>query len=402
MARAPFIDPTRDAAALLRRLGFAVLVMVLPLVALFSRRGVVLFLPIGVALLVIASVLDGGLRPLKVSADRLTGSAGVLAAIFGFGWAVLSLLWSPAVSLSADRLLSLSGSLALGLAAYLALPDRMRAANLYLIPVGAALAAIAVVVTTVALPGAGDLESDERNLARGLTVIALLTWPSIAWLRSRNRDMGAIALVFAIALATLVGPDPAISSAFAAGALAYVVVALAPSVGILLARIILPGIVVLAPLLPVLLAPVAGLLPDGGAFAGALGAWRTLVFAEPARLITGHGFGSFLLARIADALPPGTPDTPLVQVWYDLGAVGALAVAASIWAGLRGAATSYAPLLPGVAGAFTAAFSLACAGVGSGQAWWPASLVVLVIAFVAAQRGQFRTRRPRARDLAGI
>ena len=402
MARAPSIDPTRDAAALLRRLGFAVLVLVLPLVALFSRRGVVLFLPIGVALLVIASVLDGGLRPLKVSADRLSGSAGVLAAIFGFGWAVLSLLWSPAVALSADRLLSLSGSLALGLAAYLALPDRMRAANLYLIPVGAALAAVAVVVTTLAFPGAGNAESDGRNLARGLTVIALLTWPSIAWLRSRNRDMGAIALVFAIALATLVGPDPAISSAFAAGALAYVVVALAPSTGILLARIILPGIVILAPLLPVLLAPVASLVPDDGAFAGALGAWRTLVFAEPARLITGHGFGSFLLARIADALPPGTPDTPLVQVWYDLGAVGALAIAASIWAGLRGAATSYAALLPGVVGAFTAAFSLACAGVGSGQAWWPASLVVLVIAFVAAQRGQFRTRRPRARDLAGL
>jgi hypothetical protein len=402
MARAPIIDPARDAAALLRRLGFAVLVLVLPFVALFSRRGVVLFLPIGVALLVIASVLDGAFRPLRDSADRLSRSAGVLAAVFGFGWAVLSLLWSPAVSLSGERLLGLSGSLALGVAAYLSLPDRMRAANLYLIPVGAAVAAVAVVVSTFALPGASDLEGEGRNLARGLTVIALLTWPSIAWLRSRNRDLGAIFLVLAIALATLVGPEPAISAAFAAGALAYVVVALAPATGILLARIILPGIVLLAPLLPVLLAPVAGLLPDGGAFAGALAAWKTLVFAEPARLVTGHGFGSFLLARIAEALPPGTPDTPLVQVWYDLGAVGALAVAASIWAGLRGAATSYAPLLPGVVGAFTAAFSLACAGVGSGQAWWPASLVVLVIAFVAAQRGQFRTRRPRARDLAGV
>ena len=71
-------------------------------------------------------------------------------------------------------------------------------------------------------------------------------------------------------------------------------------------------------------------------------------------------------------------------------------------AGLKGAATSYAPLFPGVVGAFTAAFSLACAGVGSGQAWWPAALVVLVLAFVGAQRGQFRTRRPRARDLARV
>ena len=50
MARAPSTDPARDAAALLRRLGFAVLMVVLPLVALFSRRGAVLFLPAGVTL----------------------------------------------------------------------------------------------------------------------------------------------------------------------------------------------------------------------------------------------------------------------------------------------------------------------------------------------------------------
>jgi hypothetical protein len=402
MARAPSIDPANDAGALLRRLGFAVLVLILPTVALFSRRGVVLFLPIGVALLVIASLLDRNYRPLRESIDRVTASAGVLATLFGLAWAALSLAWTPAPSLSAERLFGLLGSLGLGAAAYLSLPDRMRAANLYLIPVGVALAAVAVIVTSFTFPAMGDPDGEGRNVTRGLSVVALLAWPSIAWLRSRNRDVGAICLIVVVALATLLGPEPAISAAFAAGALAYVAVALAPETGILLARIILPGIVLLAPLLPLILGPVAGLLPDNGAFVGALGAWKTLVVSEPARLVTGHGFGAFLLARVGYGLPPGTPDTPLVQVWYDLGAVGALAIAAAIWAGLRGATASYAPLLPGVVGAFTAAFSLACAGIGSGQAWWPASLVVLVIAFVGAQRGQFRTRRPRARDLARV
>ncbi|NNM74100.1 peptide ABC transporter permease [Enterovirga aerilata] len=399
MARAPSIDPAKDAAALLRRLGFAVLMVILPVVALFSRRGVVLFLPIGVALLVMASVLDWAFRPLRDSAERLSGSAGVLAALFGLSWAALSLLWTPAPAAAAERLLGLYGSLGLGAAAYLSLPDRMRAANLYLIPVGVAVAAIAVIVTAFMFPSLTEAEGEGRSVMRGLSVLALLGWPSIAWLRSRNRDLEAICLVVAVALATLVGPEPAISAAFAAGALAYVVVALAPEAGILLARLIMPGIVLLAPLLPLILAPVSGFLPDPGAFAGALAAWKSLVFAEPARLVTGHGFGAFIQARITGALPPGTPDIALVHLWYDLGAVGALAVAASIWAGLRGAAASYAPLLPGVAGAVTAAFSLACAGVGSGQAWWPASLVVLVIAFVGSQRGQFRTRRPRFREL---
>jgi hypothetical protein len=400
MARAPFIDPAKDAAALLRRLGFAVLVLVLPVVALFSRRGVVVFLPIGVVLLVIASALDWNMRPLRDSADRVLGSAGVLAAGFGFAWAALSLVWTPEPAASAERLLSLLANVALGIAAYLALPDRMRSANLYLVPVGAALAAVAVVATTFAMPAILAGEDDSRSLERGLSVLALLAWPSIAWLRSRNRDAQAIALVLAIAVATLVGPHPAISAAFAAGALAFVVVALAPAVGVQLWRIILPGIVLLAPVLPVILGPVAGILPNGGEFGAALAAWKSLVLSEPARLLTGHGFGAFILARVGSALPPGTPDTPLVQIWYDLGAVGAITIAAAIWAGLRGAATSYAPLLPGVVAAFTAAFSLACAGIGSGQAWWTASLVVLVIAFVAAQQGQFRTRRPRARELA--
>ncbi|MDB5557068.1 MAG: peptide transporter permease [Enterovirga sp.] len=373
--------------------------LVLPVVALFSRRGAVLFLPIGVALLVIASAIDGGHRPLRDSADRIAGSAGVLAAAFGFGWAAVSLLWVPDPSLSGERFLGLLASAGLGVAGYLALPDRMRAANLYLVPVGAACAAIAVVLTWLVLPRMAEPEAEGQSLLRGLAAVALLTWPSIAWLRSRNRDLAAAGLVVVIALGTLLGPEPAISAAFAAGALAYVVVALAPTVGLAAVRVILPAIVLLSPALPFILSPVAPLMPDGGAFAGALHAWNALVASEPARLVTGHGFGAFIQARVGQVLPPGTPDTPLVQIWYDLGAVGALAVAAAIWAGLRGAATSYAPLLPGVVGAFTAAFSLACAGVGSGQAWWPASLAVLVLAFVGIQRGQFRTRRPKLRDL---
>ena len=401
MARAPSTDPAKDAAALLRRLGFATLMLILPLVASFSRRGVVLFLPIGVALLVIASVLDGAYRPLRISADRLTASAGVLAAGFGLAWAAVSLAWTPDLSDATERLLGLFGSVGLGLAAYLSLPDRMRAANLYLIPVGAALAAVAVIVGALAIPSLADPEAEGQSLYRGLSVIALLTWPALAWLRSRNRDLEAICLVLVIGLATLLGPEPAISAAFASGALAWVLVALSPSVGVIIVGAVLAAIVLLSPLLPFLLSPFAHHLAIGG-FPEALAGWKTLVGSAPARLLTGHGFGAFIQARIGYALPVGTPDTLLVQVWYDLGAVGALAAGIALWAGLRGAAYNYVPLLPGVVAAFAAAFALACAGVGSGQAWWPAALVVLVIAFVGAERGQFRTRRPRARDLARV
>ena len=54
------------------------------------------------------------------------------------------------------------------------------------------------------------------------------------------------------------------------------------------------------------------------------------------------------------------------------------------------------PLVPGVMGAFAAAFALACLGIGTAQMWWFTALAVLVLIFVAAERGQFRTTRPKA------
>ena len=44
-----------------------------------------------------------------------------------------------------------------------------------------------------------------------------------------------------------------------------------------------------------------------------------------------------------------------------------------------------------------AAFVLAILGPHAGQAWWLAAIGVVALAFVAAERGQFRTERPKAR-----
>jgi len=47
--------------------------------------------------------------------------------------------------------------------------------------------------------------------------------------------------------------------------------------------------------------------------------------------------------------------------------------------------------------AFTASFVLACLGIGTSIAWWVTTMSIAVIAFVAIERGQFRTSRPKAR-----
>ena len=53
-------DPSSDAAAMLRRLGFWLLFFATPLAALFARRAVVVLVPLAVVLLVLAAALDGG------------------------------------------------------------------------------------------------------------------------------------------------------------------------------------------------------------------------------------------------------------------------------------------------------------------------------------------------------
>ena len=127
-----------------------------------------------------------------------------------------------------------------------------------------------------------------------------------------------------------------------------------------------------------------------------LESWRLVVMGEPARLITGHGFETALRGRFVGLLPPNAPSTLLFEVWYELGVIGALAAAVALATAAGRAGRDHPLLVPGIVGAFAAAFAFACLGVGTAQVWWFTALVVTVLVFVAAERGQFRTTRPKA------
>lgn len=401
MARAspPTADPAAEAAALLRRVGFATLLLAVPAAALVTRRGVVVLVPIGVSLLALAAALDGAYRPLRESWRAVIASPAGIAAAIVLAWSALSLIWTPFPAQGVDRLFSLVATVGMAVVGYLALPDRMRSANLYLIPLGVGFAAgVGAAVALLGAPGGRDPEIVAQNLDRGLTVLALMVWPAASWLRSRGRQAEALVVAALAALVIVIGPTATPAIALAIGALAFGATVVFPKNGVRFAAYAMAGLLALGPLIPFILRPIATLfLASQHPTMRTMRIWRSVVAGEPERLVTGHGFETALRGRLEGLLPVNAPNTILFELWYELGLVGALAAAFALYAAVTACGRSSPPLVPGMVAAFATAFAFACLGIGTAQMWWFTALALVVLVFVAIERGQFRTTRPKAR-----
>lgn len=362
-----------------------------------------MLVPVGVVLLVIATALDGAHRGLRDSLREVATSPAGLAGGLVLAWVGLSLFWTPFQGPASERFLSVVTTLGVGVAGYLALPDRMRSANLYLLPIGTGLAAVVGILLSL-YSGAAQADTEaNQSLARGLVVLVLFLWPSLAWLRSRQRNREAALLAVAVAVAAAIGPESLPIVALGIGALVYALTAVNLALGVRVTAFAMLGSLALAPVVPFILRPIAALVvrPDHP-FLVSLGVWRRIILTEPSRLITGHGFETALRGRGSGLLPPAAPNTLLFEVWYDLGIIGALAGAAALFFGARRAGREDPPLVPAIMAAFATAFAFGCLGIGSSQMWWFTALVALVLVFITTERGQFRTTRPKASFLRPV
>lgn len=85
----------------------------------------------------------------------------------------------------------------------------------------------------------------------------------------------------------------------------------------------------------------------------------------------------FLLAQ-------GHPHNAPLQIWLELGLVGALLAAAALGFGFRALERLPAHLLPAATTTAAIAFAIACVSHGAWQAWWWGLLGLVAIAFAAA------------------
>lgn len=387
-------DPVASATALLRRLGFATLMLAVPTMALVSRRAVVVLAPIGISLLIIAAILDGENRPVGKSNLAFVGSMPVIAAIVLLVWISLSLIWTPFFEPAAGRVGSILSMTALGVVGYYALPDRMRASNLYLLAIGVGFAAIVGLafafasIQNIATPPDGF-----DTFQRGLVVIVIAVWPAVAWLSSRRRDVQALLLALAVGFASLSGPTLLPFVAFLAGGAVCILATAAPRAVVTIMSKGIAALILLAPAVAIL----GGMLWNGeeGGWLHAFAVWRDIIMDEPLRLVTGYGIEAALRSRAAGLLSFDAPESILFEVWYELGIVGAVASAVALYGAINAAASRHPQLTPGAMAAFASAFIMAAMGVATTQMWWVTTLIVAALIFVAIARGQFRTKRPK-------
>jgi hypothetical protein len=392
-------DPAEEAARLLTRIGvFLLFVVSLSLPALVGQT-IYILLPIGAALLLSGASVSPAPHGKAASFWSVLGAPPVLAAIFLVAWAAISLSWTPFASGPPERLLKNGLTFLLVAVASGFLPARTRVCDLNLLPIGAGAASFA-------LAGAAALEIyrhraltaeelvDGTALARAGVTLALILWPAAGALAMRGRWRLAGALLAAGAAASIGAGASNIAPAVFLGALAFAV-SFGRARGT--ARV-LGRTAALAIICAPLVALIARYAPGShmAEISHALDIWGALTANGGVRSLTGHGFGAALYGLFGGYLDPHTPRGLLFQVWFDLGVVGAAALALMAWRAFVAVGGLRPALAPFLIGGLVTALVVAALGPAAEQLWAVTAAGLTGIAYILVMRGQFRKRRPLA------
>lgn len=406
VSRRTIDDPAAEAARLLARLSIMLLFIISQLAPIVTRQTIYILLPIGAALLLLSASLAPQTRRLReIAALALTPTA--LAAFFFVGWTGLSLAWTPFGAGPAERYAKSAATLALVAAACALLPTRTKTSNLNLLPIGtgAAAAALAAIAFLSASGGDQPADLDSNALQRAGLGLALAIWPALGALALRGRWLSAAIVALVSVAACLLARAPNVLPALVVGAL---VLALsfgkARRAGSLLA-IVSAALILLAPLAPILLhfaAPerlpaFAAPLENWG-----LETWGRIIANDGPRLLIGHGFGAAVFGVAGHYLYPDTPRSLLFQVWFDLGILGALGLAAVVARAFYVIGRTRPVLAPFLLGGLATGLTICVLGPAAEQLWWLTLAGLDAIAFALVLKGQFRTRRPRVEPNWGM
>jgi len=397
-------DDAADASRFFSRLAYAVMAVGAPVGVVLHPIGLFVVFPIGVALILMATALEGEGGFLD-RVFRVCASPAFAALVAGFAWATLSIAWTPYSVAAGQHALKLWLLLAASVLAIAAPRENARATDLYLFPIG-----VVLLMATMAAKGLANVLSgqvDDGTLANGAVALAVLLFPALGGLTARGRNGYArLLLILALGFAYIDGYAPLTIALFAG----YLVLSFAISDLGRTARELAwaaAALIALAPLVPALAPTVAAwifqvklaTLPPPYA---TLSVAADIFTHDKLRLITGHGFETVVRGVRAGILPLHTPRALIFTIWYELGIVGALIAAAGVFLAFRDLIRAPQRLAPYKAAWLTAIVALAFVHVNFNDM---TTLTLIAIGFIStdvATRSQYRTTRPSAANLANL
>ncbi|GJE78837.1 O-antigen ligase [Methylorubrum thiocyanatum] len=369
--------------------GAVALALVAPAMALANRSSP-LVIGIAALLFLAGAVAEQGGRAASLLIGPLRAPLG-LAALAFLGWCLVSLAWSPFPALW-GRVLSefLPTLVAAAILARLA-PGRLPS---WAPPLGAGLLAAACLYMagSLALGLAPQAWLGQRvalfMFNRPLLTVLLLAGPLAAFLALRGRRLAALLLLALAALAILRSISGAATLGLLAGGVMFGIGRFAPRAAALALAALILG-------LAFALAPVEGdllhrLMPEAAherltqsssrarvAIAQSFGA----AVAQAPWIGSGYGMGlRFAEVPAAQALEPemramlavGHPHNTFLQIWSELGVVGAGLAALVAFLALRAAAALPRLLFATALGLTGAAVAVMFVEHGAWQGWWTA------------------------------
>ncbi|MGH6681982.1 MAG: hypothetical protein ACREDL_24305, partial [Bradyrhizobium sp.] len=224
LLRSPLGDPAVEAAQFLRRLAFIILMIVAPLAEVVSHGALYVLFPVGAVVLIIGGLLVGGEQaPRRILAACQT-RVGIAAASLIL-WSALSLVWTLLPGDAAARLMRTLLTAAVAWIAIASLSERAKIANIYLLPIGVALTAIATLLTVLFGPDSFWMgpNPDFTLAQRCIMSMVILLWPALGALLLREHVILAALVAIVVIAATVAGFVEVALVALVIAALIYIV-----------------------------------------------------------------------------------------------------------------------------------------------------------------------------------
>lgn len=388
--------PASEASTLFMRIAGLLLALGIPWGSIFSKYLIFPFLPTGLFFILLSFIL----APASVKEVRLRDFFQMPLVQVGFflaGWICLSLLWTPYPLISLEYVFKSLGTFGLAVVALFVLPPRTKRSYLYLFPAGLLGGLVLTGLAFILKPGNFLLTSAEFEISlreKSLLIFMMLLWPCLAILSLRERWNLASGLAFIVGGFLLFVWVPFVLLALACGCLVFGFAVTAPQKTSLILGTVTSILVLIAPALLFGIGNVAHYFFPHHALGFDI--WADIIRHEGIRLLTGHGINTLMPALQREVLLPETPRSFLFEIWYELGLVGAVAVALFFWHMFYHLAhLKNNWLTPFILAALGSGFVISFSGRATFQLWWMSVVVFIIVVFFLVSHGKYHTKRPR-------